>query len=79
MRFKSSTLDHGLAEACATSVRTLFVNALEIAKTFPRLARRFFRAHAGGDVLRRALLDVEAQLVVNLLLCHPSCSERPKF
>jgi hypothetical protein len=32
----------------------------------PRLARRCFRRHAGGEVLRRALLEVEAQFFVNL-------------
>ena len=60
-------------QSCLTETRAkdgaaVLAHALPVAKPLARLARRFLRCHAGGDIIRRALLEVEAQLLVNLPL-----------
>ena len=72
---KSEVLPKRLTETRASRFAAFLANALHIAKALPRLARRFLRRHPIGDVLCRALLDVKAQFLVNLLLhasrrCH---------
>ncbi len=72
---KTNVPPDAIAEACAAPCAALFTNALEIAKSLARLPRGRLRRHAGSDSLRRGLLKVEAQFLVNLPLHRPPRTE----
>ena len=63
---KTNVLQRCFAKTRAARLATFLANALHVAEALPRLPRRCLRRHAGGDVLRRALLEVKAQFLVNL-------------
>jgi len=63
-----NVLDYCFAKTCAARFAAFLPDSLHIAEAFSRLPRRGLRRHAGGNVLRRALLDVKAQFLVNRAL-----------
>src|SRR5882762_887352 len=69
-------LQHCLAEVGASNLTTLLANFLVVAKSASRRASGLFRRNAVSDILRRPLLDMKPQLLINLLLLRPICPKR---
>ena len=63
-----NVLEERLAEARAAQVAALLAHALDVPEAPPRLTRGRLGRHARREVLLRAPLEVEAQLLVDLTI-----------